>query len=73
MFSSSYHTDSSVCHVARGNAQGVSEVCMSLEPIINVPNGFGGTRPTRIVTIYYQDGHSEKTVNPEIVEHVENI
>jgi hypothetical protein len=69
----SYNTEAGICHVARPNAQHVQVVCISRDAIVTVPNGFGGTMPSRLVDTYYDDGTHEQSVDPEIIEHVAGI
>jgi hypothetical protein len=69
----SYQTETGICHVVRPNVQQVQVVCISHDAIVTVPNGFGGTMPSRLVDTYYDDGTHEQSVDPEIIEHVAGI
>jgi hypothetical protein len=69
----SYTTETGICHVPQPNAQHVQVVCISRDAIVTVPNGFGGTMPSRLVDTYYDDGTHEQSVDPEIIEHVAGI
>ena len=83
MMSSSYHTDSSVCHVPKlskqpiVNQREVNTLCISKEPVVTMPSQLvpGSTYQSKVVTIYYQDDIDNPlvTADPEIIEWVEGL
>ena len=75
--SSSYSTDTHMCHVPRINQDKVNAMCITHEKTARVPSQLfpGSYYDSKIVTIYYEYGHGKpiNTVDPETIEMVENI
>jgi hypothetical protein len=81
--STSYHTDSMVCHVPQiarqpiVDGRRVNTVCITKEAVFTAPSTLipGSTYSTKGVYVHYEDDIDNPliTTDPDLVEWVENI